>query len=339
MAIKMVREPSDTPNIRNTDDFVSLRYAYGNRNGYVISKGNECSHAILGSTFKIESGRLVLQGVECDIDANGVSITVDNVSIKRYFTVYLQVNLILNEAKILSTFDTADYPSVSSGEDLTNDTTGIARLELYHFVAVNAVISDVKKLVQKIDYNRADNVSSLQNNDVGDTDTVSFSIGDKTFTKKVNNVEQSVCATYASTDTSKGTIEERLTQLGFKSAAITVAGNRGNTVKKLGNFVTGNITFTNWNAYSALSTYFAQGKTLFTLPLDYVPYHNVTFPYILYVPGDGSALCGLLSVIGRRSGGNGEVIVERNLNAGNLSSTVVNLKITFGFDTSKGIYN
>lgn len=152
MAIKMVREPSDTPNIANIDDFVSLRYAYGNQNGYVIGKGNECSHTILGSTFKIESGRLVLQGVECDIDANGVSIAVDNVSTKRYFTVYLQVNLILNEAKILSTFDTADYPSVSSGEDLTNNTTGIARLELYHFTAVNAVISNVAKLVQKIDY-------------------------------------------------------------------------------------------------------------------------------------------------------------------------------------------
>lgn len=152
MSIKVLREPSETPNIANTDDFVGLRYAYGDQNGYVIDKGTECSYTISGSIFKINSGRLVLQGVECDIDANGVNVTVDNVSTKRYFTVYLQVNLILNEAKILSMFDTASYPSISSGEDLTKDTTGIARLELYHFDAVDGVISNATKLVQKIAY-------------------------------------------------------------------------------------------------------------------------------------------------------------------------------------------
>ena len=48
MAIEMVRIPSETPNISNTDDFVGLRYAYGNQNGYVIGKGQECSPTISG---------------------------------------------------------------------------------------------------------------------------------------------------------------------------------------------------------------------------------------------------------------------------------------------------
>ena len=112
MAIEMVRIPSETPNISNTDDFVGLRYAYGNQNGYVIGKGQECSYTISGSKFKVNSGRLVLQGVECDIDANGVEITIDNVATKKYYTVYLQVNLATNETKILARSDTTSYPTI-----------------------------------------------------------------------------------------------------------------------------------------------------------------------------------------------------------------------------------
>lgn len=151
MAIEMVRIPSETPNISNIDDFVGLRYAYGNQNGYVINKGQECSYTINGSKIKINSGRLVLQGVECDIDANGVEIEVDNVATKRYYTIYLQVNLATNDIKILSTFDTSTYPVIESGDDLTQNTTGVARMRLYNFDATNGVISNVKKVVAQIE--------------------------------------------------------------------------------------------------------------------------------------------------------------------------------------------
>ena len=152
MAIEMVRIPSETPNISNTDDFVGLRYAYGNQNGYVIGKGQECSYTINGSKFRVNSGRLVLQGVECDIDANGVEITIDNVATKKYYTVYLQVNLATNETKILAMSDTSTYPTIESGNDLTQSTTGTATMELYHFEATSGVISNVKKIVQKINF-------------------------------------------------------------------------------------------------------------------------------------------------------------------------------------------
>ena len=83
MAINFVRQPSETPNVRNIDDIIPFRYAYGNQNGYVKDKGNELSYTINGSNFRINSGRVVLQGVESDIDANGVTITVDNVATTR----------------------------------------------------------------------------------------------------------------------------------------------------------------------------------------------------------------------------------------------------------------
>lgn len=181
MSIEMVRIPSETPNISNIDDFVGLRYAFGNQDGYILDKGNECSYTINGSIFKINSGRLVLQGIECDIDANGVEITVDNVSTKRYYSVYLQINLALNETKILSTYDTTTYPTIDIGDNLTQNTTGTARLVLYNFEVTNGVIGNVQKTIKQLEYTG----EALKNYDI-----------------------------------TKGTIEQRLTNLGFKQGEV-----------------------------------------------------------------------------------------------------------------------
>ena len=156
MAIKMVREPSETPNINNIDDIVPMRYAYGGQNGYVIGKGTEISNTVNGLNFTVNSGRLVLQGVECDIDATGVTITIDNIATKQYYTVYLEVNLGLNTATIKSEYDTATYPIIDDGDDLTENTTGIARLPLYQFTATSGIIGEVNKVVEKIGYPLSD---------------------------------------------------------------------------------------------------------------------------------------------------------------------------------------
>lgn len=180
MAVKMVREPSETPNINNIDDIVPMRYAYGNQNGYVIGKGNEISNTVNGLNFTVNSGRLVLQGVECDIDAVGVTITIDNIATTRYYVVYLQVNLGTNTVSILSTYDTATYPTIDSGDDLTENTTGIARLPLYRFIATSGVISEVNKVVESIKYIKDVKVNYAKKSD--------NSVNSEN-TKKVNNVE------------------------------------------------------------------------------------------------------------------------------------------------------
>lgn len=165
MAIKMVREPSDTPNINNIDDIVPMRYAYGGQNGFVIGKGNEISNSVSGLNFTVSSGRLVLQGVECDIDATGVTITIDNIATKRYYTVYLEVNLGLNTATIKSKYDTATYPSIDAGDDLTENTTGVARLPLYQFTATSGIIGEINKVVESIKYTKDLKVNSAMNSD------------------------------------------------------------------------------------------------------------------------------------------------------------------------------
>lgn len=170
MSVSMVREPSETPNINNTDDFVGLRYAYGNQNGYVKDKGNECSYSVNGSTFHINSGRLVLQGVECDIDANGVNITIDDVSSQRYYSVYLQVNLSTNVVSILSSYGPSSYPTITAGDDLTENSSGTARMELYRFTAINGTISNVSKIVSMLEYiNKTTKVNSAVSADSATT--------------------------------------------------------------------------------------------------------------------------------------------------------------------------
>lgn len=151
--MQMIENTKNYNSISNVDDIVGLRYAYGNQDGYVKDKGNELGYSVDGSNFKVLSGRVVLQGVESDVDANGVTLTIDNVSELRYYTVYYQVNMATNETNILlSNYDTATYPVIDKGDDLTANTIGIANLELYRFQAQNGIISGVEKVVNRINY-------------------------------------------------------------------------------------------------------------------------------------------------------------------------------------------
>ena len=202
MAIKMVREPSETANITNIDDIIPFRHAYGNINGYVKNRANELSYTVNGSNFVLNSGRVVLQGVECDIDASGVTITVDNIAETRYYVIYLKVNLGTNTATIQSDFSTSTYPTISAGDDLIQNTSGVANLVLYKFTALSGVISNVTKVVSAIPY-------PLQGY-----------------------------------DGTKGTIEERLTNLGFKQGSIQLASGITaitNVLKRQGNYVLGTL--------------------------------------------------------------------------------------------------
>lgn len=154
MAIELVRAPSETPNITSVDDFVGLRHSYGNRDGYIQNKGSELSNTVSGSTFTVNSGRFVIQGVECDIDANGVKIIISNIATKRYHIIYAKISLSSMTAEILEMNDTSSYPSVPSSDDLTFNTIGVAYLELYRFTSQNGSISEVNKTIQKIPYTK-----------------------------------------------------------------------------------------------------------------------------------------------------------------------------------------
>lgn len=164
MGIKIVREPSETPNINNTDDFVPFRYAYGNQDGYVIGKGNEVNIEQVDITsVLIKSGRFVVQGVEVDVDANGISVDFDDVPQNSdvFVTVYAEVNLATNSVSVQKVFDTVDYPAVEKGDDLTHITNGTANIEIAHIKLSNGSILNTDKTINPIQYSL--NITKDQN--------------------------------------------------------------------------------------------------------------------------------------------------------------------------------
>lgn len=207
MAINLVRKPSETPNVNNFDDYRAFRYATGGYNGVVSNYKNECDYDVDGLNFTVKSGEIFIDGVQAKIDANGVTLNVDNVLGTEYYNVYCEFNFSLidnQKVEIKAEKSTIDYPVIDKGDDLTENQTGIARLSLYKFKVVDGVINDVVKNFKILTYGK------------------------------------SKIAEFASVDFSKGTIEERLTNLGFKqgSCVISTGGTSSfNTLTRNGNVV------------------------------------------------------------------------------------------------------
>lgn len=148
MATRLVRANSNTPNVLNSDDSRLLRYACA-YNGVTKYYGNECSHAINGSTFKVNSGEIIIDGWQGVIDGAGVDITVVNIAGVQYYKVYAEIDLSDSENQTLTikaSYDTYSYPTITNGDDLTANPSGTARIELYKFTVSLGVISNVVKL-------------------------------------------------------------------------------------------------------------------------------------------------------------------------------------------------
>ena len=126
MAIRFIRQPSDTPNVTNSDDARMVRYAYGGYDGFVLNRGSELSHTINGNIFKINSGVVVLQGYESELDSNGWELDVGSTS--RYYSVYYEVNLATQTTAIKSVYNLSSYPDIPASDDLTQSANGIACL-------------------------------------------------------------------------------------------------------------------------------------------------------------------------------------------------------------------
>lgn len=154
MGIRLIRENSNTPNVTNTDDVRMVRYAYGGYNGFVKGRGRELECEVNGNTVTINSGIIVLQGWEVEVDSNGWSMQVSQSDMtKRYYTVYCEVNLTSGaQSSIKSVVNTVNYPTVSAGDDLTKNTNGIARIELYRFTSQSGIITNVQRKIEEIPY-------------------------------------------------------------------------------------------------------------------------------------------------------------------------------------------
>lgn len=236
MSVILVRKESETPNILNSDDIMGFKYGTNGINGVVKNYQNELGHEINGKDFKIRSGEAIIDGWQVKIDADGATITPNNTTNKEYYSVYLEIDLSVSDdkkASIKAAVDPIQCPLVEKGDDISVSHSGVARMELYRFECTNQVISSVKKVFELLD----------------------------------GTVSKSIFAQYASEDTSKGTIEERLTTLGFKEGSVILDNNTTatiNSLKKQGKYVIFNFT---GDAYNSNST--------ITIPEDFRPKESI----------------------------------------------------------------
>ena len=154
--LEMISDVSDYNPINSTDDVIPLRYAYGNQNGYVIGVGSELDGVYNNGTFTVGSGRVVVQGVEIDVDANGMSVAVDTASETRYYKIYLEVkfnqNINLYSATLRSGYSTVGYNEITipTSSELING--GTAYLDLYWLKLNGTTEVESIKRVHQIDY-------------------------------------------------------------------------------------------------------------------------------------------------------------------------------------------
>ena len=258
MAIKLLRESSETPNISNKDDVRMVRYAYGGYDGVIQKYGEEYAATVTGSSLRIGSGRAVVNGWEVDIDGAGIVIDLSHMSYgSYYYTVYLEVNAELETVAVKTLYDTAEYPRVNTGDDLTEAQSGTATLELYHFTISSGTISNVARVCVLIPYGKK-NYENLDNALKSFKSTTEYNFS------QVNNK--------LNTHTSQiSSIESRLSNLGFRQGSCSgsyISSTQINSLKKQGKYV-----IFNFAAYAANG---APSMTLY-IPSEFRPKSSINF--------------------------------------------------------------
>ena len=110
--------------------------------------------------------------------------------------------------------------------------------------SVSDVQTSISNYLTGLTVTKATNADITTDSTVGDN-VVKFAIGNGTvYNKTINNVANATQATYASADTSKGTIEERLTNLGFNEGDATIVDSR--FITQCHFYQEGNSTFLNF---------------------------------------------------------------------------------------------
>lgn len=159
MSITLLRKSSDTPNITNRNDARMIRYAYGGMDGVIKNFGNELSYSTSGSVFHMNSGCVVIQGWEIEIDS--WELNLGTISGTQHYSIYLEVNVAAEIAEIKSTYKPAVPPVISTGDDLTKYPEGIARIPLYTFKYSYNNFESVSRLFSLIEYG-ADRLSNIE---------------------------------------------------------------------------------------------------------------------------------------------------------------------------------
>lgn len=245
MALRLVRKSSIEPNITSTDDTISIRNAYLGYNGIVQNVGSELSLVIynMAENIRLLSGRVVIDGWEVDIEEQ--EITVSDSSYETYDFLYLEINLLLEEAtlKIIRSGQ-AEFP-LAKGDDLSHYPSGTARIPLYRWSVYDNQKYDEKQLAQTIPY-----VYEIY-----------------------NDINESI-----------GNINRRLNLLGFKEGSVTPPSNTSsmtfnvveNWLTRQGDYIIGQYIFSGPDP-SVNSGFDPQQQIIGTVPANFRPQTEIEF--------------------------------------------------------------
>ena len=256
MSVNLIRKNSDTPNIRNYDDARLFRYIIQDRSGIIKDYGDELAMSKSGNNIlHIASGEIVHQGWQVEISSGGFDITLDNRDSVEYYSVYLEINLSIasqQKAEIKFLKGNADYPIVNPGDDLTTTPTGTSRLLIAWVYLVPS--SSTFTITRKID-------------------VITYY---PSYALNASEASHASEADYASSDHSKGTIEQRLTDLGFKQGSLSITGSgysslsiSANSLTKQGQMVN---TYVGATITGSTSTY----NLTISVPNDFRPIYGQT---------------------------------------------------------------
>lgn len=222
-------------------------FCLSNKTG-ILDIGGKCTATVQSvinseATIKFNSGYIVICGrlIECE-DGTTFTITVPSSGTE-------EGKIILRYDLNLTGNDEFKITTKSGGlkqEDLNEKPlTGVYEFELYSYTATSSSVTLERNITTIPTMNVA--LESLKNNIIND-----FAAENKPLYNY---------------DTSKGTIEERLTNLGFKSASVTVAGAlAANAIKRQGNYCICSIEKVVYVTTSTITNYFAENKAVINLP-------------------------------------------------------------------------
>lgn len=100
MAVKELRKESDIPNISKEDDYRAFKYATKDFNGVIQDFGNACSYSISDNVLHINSGEIIFNNEQWDIDGNGVDVVITKTQTTSFYCVGARKNMVTNEIEI-----------------------------------------------------------------------------------------------------------------------------------------------------------------------------------------------------------------------------------------------
>ena len=165
MAISLIRK--NAAEVTAYDDTVMFDEAILNQNGILLNVGNQMTPYAEGANFNIKDGYAILYGRQFKIEGTETIVLTKPSSGNLFYLIYAKLDTSGSAESItlVATYNTSDYPSTPTSQDLIKNRAGVAYLGLFR-AKVNSTgiveVSTVAPLIQSKKY-IDDNITKTRN--------------------------------------------------------------------------------------------------------------------------------------------------------------------------------